>query len=526
MKQQIIFIFIISLLLGGCGDFLEPKSKSEFVPKDATSLDELLLGEAYLRYTQGTLNVFLHLLDDDVTSAPYQETNVGADANAWWAPYTWQSNIHEVMETAGQTASGINIYKAYYSVILGTNAILDYIVDIKDDINMLNKVKAQAFALRGFAYFNLVNIFGAPYNSNKTALGVPLKLNSGIEESELKRNTVEEVYSQILNDLLEAERLYQSLPADQQWLPNRKVSLPMVQLLLSRVYLYMEQWEKAATYANNVILNENFRLLDLNTVKTQSDEAPYDPTYIDYHSYTNSTEVIWVYGNMSDVTKFVYNVSAGKERRPFFKASEELMESFDETPGDLRKERYIIRSSYEIINKNNETEKMPQAFGKLNTSSSRYSQPASGNGIFSRSFRLSEAYLNFCEAKAMLNKSGDANAGTEALRMLNKLRTYRFPAGYQEKNISNPDELIVFIQNERRRELCFEDHRWFDLRRWGMKQIKHTWYPDATSTIVYTLLENDSGFTLPLPPDALELNNLLEQNPLAPSPRDGSLTSN
>ncbi|MBO4960088.1 RagB/SusD family nutrient uptake outer membrane protein [Butyricimonas sp.] len=520
MKQQIIFIFIISLILGGCGDFLEPKSKSEFVPKDANSMNELLLGEAYPRNDVSGLNIFLYLLDDDVAPAPYQEPNTGSNANAWWAPYSWQSNMYEVMETAGLTT--LNIYKSYYTLILGANAVLDYIVDINDDVNTINSVKAQALALRGYFYFNLVNIFGAPYNSDKMALGVPLKLNSGIEESELKRNTVEEVYSQILDDLLEAERLYQSLPTDQQWQANWRTSLPMVQLLLSRVYLYMEQWEKAATYANNVIQNGNFRLLDLKTI----DFNPDSPSYINYHSYTNSPEVIWVYGNMNDFTNYVYNASSGKENRPFFRASEELMKSFDETAGDLRKDRYIIRSSYEITNANNEVEAMPSAFGKVNVSSSRYYQPRGGTGIFSRSFRLSEAYLNFCEANAMLNKAGNANAGTEALRLLNELRTYRFPSDYQEKNISDPDELITFIHDERRRELCFEDHRWFDLRRWGMKEIKHTWFPDATSTIVYTLQENDPGYTLPLPPDALELNNLLEQNPLAPSPRNGSLTSN
>lgn len=296
MKQQIIFIFIISLILGGCGDFLEPKSKSEFVPKDANSMNELLLGEAYPRNDVSGLNIFLYLLDDDVAPAPYQEPNTGANANAWWAPYSWQSNMYEVMETAGLTT--LNIYKSYYTLILGANAVLDYIVDINDDVNTINSVKAQALALRGYFYFNLVNIFGAPYNSDKMALGVPLKLNSGIEESELKRNTVEEVYSQILDDLLEAERLYQSLPTDQQWQANWRTSLPMVQLLLSRVYLYMEQWEKAATYANNVIQNGNFRLLDLKTI----DFNPDSPSYINYHSYTNSPEVIWVYGNMNDFT--------------------------------------------------------------------------------------------------------------------------------------------------------------------------------------------------------------------------------
>ena len=54
-----------------------------------------------------------------------------------------------------------------------------------------------------------------------------------------------------------------------------------------------------------------------------------------------------------------------------------------------------------------------------------------------------------------------------------------------------------------------------------MPQIQHTWYPDAQSTLVYTLKEHDPGYTIPLPPDALELNNLLEQNPLAPAPRNG-----
>ena len=66
MKQRIIFLCIVSLILGSCGDFLEPKSKSEFVPKDANSLSELLLGEAYPRNNITELNVFLHLLDDDI----------------------------------------------------------------------------------------------------------------------------------------------------------------------------------------------------------------------------------------------------------------------------------------------------------------------------------------------------------------------------------------------------------------------------------------------------------------------------
>ena len=105
----------------------------------------------------------------------------------------------------------------------------------------------------------------------------------------------------------------------------------MVHLLLSRAYLYMEEWEKAATYANHVITNGNFHLLDLNTIKTYSEEDPSIPSYINYHSYTTSSEVIWVYGNITDVTKYVYNVSVSTNDHPFFRASKELMNCFDET---------------------------------------------------------------------------------------------------------------------------------------------------------------------------------------------------
>ena len=80
----------------------------------------------------------------------------------------------------------------------------------------------------------LVNHFGAPYNYNKQALGVPLKLDSNLlpeDQLLMTRNTVEEVYNQIVDDLNEAERLFLTLSKDKQYEPNYLVSLPMIQLL-------------------------------------------------------------------------------------------------------------------------------------------------------------------------------------------------------------------------------------------------------------------------------------------------------
>ena len=209
-----------------CDDFLEPKSESEFVPEDATSLNELLLGEAYQRNDMEGFNIYLGLLEDDVEAAPYQLPNTGFDGNVYLASYTWQPDMYQMMEEAG--AGHINIYESYYKVILGTNAVLDYLPNVRDTEDNINKVKAQAHALRAFYYFNLVNIYGMPYNVAPDSLGVPLKLNSGIEENEdyLKRKTVAEVYTQILKDLHTAEETYLLLPQNEQWNDNFRTSLP------------------------------------------------------------------------------------------------------------------------------------------------------------------------------------------------------------------------------------------------------------------------------------------------------------
>ncbi len=80
----------------------------------------------------------------------------------------------------------------------------------------------------------------------------------------MRRNTVEEVYRQIVTDLNEAERLFLTLSATQQYEPNYLVSLPMVQLLKSRVALYMENWEEAKN-----VCGESYQRLELLTTRSE-----------------------------------------------------------------------------------------------------------------------------------------------------------------------------------------------------------------------------------------------------------------
>ena len=510
--KKIFNIFATSVALlsaTSCGDFLEPNSTSEFVPEDAVSLNELLLGEAYQRNDMTGFSIFLGLLDDDIEAAPYQMPTDGFEANKYLAAYTWQPDMFEMMEEAA--AGHTNMYQSYYEVILGANAVIDYLPHVTDTEENINKVKAQAYALRGFYYFNLVNIFGKPYNCDSTALGVPLKLQSGIEPSDdyLKRKTVAEVYAQILSDLHTAEATYLELPESEQWSDNYRTSLPMVQLMLSRTYLYMERWEEAARYARMVMDDKRFKLLDLNDVPLEglNDNGEYVRTYLNMPTYKCS-ETIWPYGNVTDMFKWTYDYAnttssiSGQKMHAYFQASQSLLDSY--LDWDLRLTHYIVQAP------DGNDGMMNMAFGKVNIGTTYY-LPLTATGTFGRCLRLSEAYLNYAEAMAMLGGSGD----DEAVAALNTLLENRFdPEDFEEVEFGSNAELVQFIRDERRRELCYEVHRWFDLRRWGMPAITHTWHDTESQSSSYTLQEGDLLYTIPIPDEALQSNSSLEQNEL------------
>ena len=76
------------------------------------------------------------------------------------------------------------------------------------------------------------------------------------------------------------------------------------------------------------------------------------------------------------------------------------------------------------------------------------------------------------------------------------------------------------LTEERRKELCYEGQRWFDLRRYGMPSIQHKWEGK-----IYTLTKNDPSYVLPIPPNVLQRNLLLEQNPFGPERVGVSITN-
>lgn len=309
-----VLAMTMATALSGCSDFLDPKAKSEFVPKDAQSLNELLLGEAYPTTNFVYLEGFMNMLDDDVAAAPFQKPGTGQSVDHYFYVFSWQGDLWRQMDDAGVNVAGCNMYSSIYTKILGCNAVIDYIDQVVDTKDNVNEVLAQAYALRGFYNLQLVNLFGQPYQMGPGSMGIPLKLSSGIEDRPLKRNTVKECYDRIIADLKEAEKLYESLPVARQWKAHYfRTNLPMVYLLLSRAYLYTEQWSLAAEYAKKVMDDTRFKYVDLRNISSVNEKGQL--TYFDYNSFEVSPEIIWPYGNVKDVTLWLTDNYYTNDRR-------------------------------------------------------------------------------------------------------------------------------------------------------------------------------------------------------------------
>jgi hypothetical protein len=510
MKYSLLALVVCFL---GCQDFLEPKSQSEYVPKVVQSLDELLLGDAYhspVSITSNMLYSALGLFDDDVAARP-DMTIVEESENSFnqaQLAFSWSKDMFTKLSGFGDA------YASSYRLIMGCNAVLDYLDDVTGTIEEKSDVKAQALALRSFYYFHLVNLYGKPYSADKNAPGIPLKLTSRLSTDAMPRSSVGKVYEQIVGDLLEAERLLKTLPWEAQVRKNKRVNLPFIQLLLSRVYLYMENWQEAMKYAETVINDYDYMIKDLNTVKEPDRNS--NPSYPNYYDWNNS-EIIFMLGDLSDIinlaiTSVTAIVTEGTET---FKkstivcvASDDLINCYDSD--DLRKTRYLV---WESVTSKQSGPKYRIPTSKLKVGID-YNFNTGWGDDWGIAFKITEAYLNAAEAAAMVCKTeGDAVCQKKALQWLDKLREKRFPSGtYTDLTMAKVGNLVEFVRAERRRELCFEHHRWFDLRRYGMEKLKHVWYDRNHNVIEYVLEKNDPGFTLLLPASAFENNQALVQN--------------
>lgn len=501
-------IILFLLLCTGsisCKKFLEESSQSDFTPKTTESYSELLMGTGY-PLTSTTLQQAICLMDDDIQEYPPLASGVDLTHEVGLPAYSWQPDCFQGLEASGFDAGGSTIdgYKTYYKLISGTNIALQYTDGSEGTQADKDYLMGQAYALRAFYYFQLVNLYGRPYNDSSVAPenspGVPLILTANVSDSMPKRNTVAEVYSQIQNDLNNA---FKRLDKEQRTGDIYRMDHISAHLLASRVALYMGNWDSVINAASYVI-QYHPQLQDLNSWFPRTLQS--NGAYLAYPVIgEGSVETLWTYGNYNETFPFTVAYSYG--------VSQDLVEQFDAK--DLRGQNIYFQT-------------LPSVFAAILPMLTdvakwySYTNRPGGSGTLTSftacAFRSSEAYLNRAEAYAQKYiQTGDAAYEQKALGDLNTLRAKRFtPADFQPLGIMPADSLLQFCRNERRRELCFEGQRWFDLRRYGMPAIEHSYGAVKGQTQTYTLQAHDPQYTLQIPPTAIELNQNLAQNPAGP----------
>lgn len=496
--KKFIFIVLVALIWG-CDDFLEEKSQSEIRPTTVKDMEKLLEGEAYFTMYEGPVfNTETDIFTDDwkcnMLNIPksYLDKKLKDRYHFMWDPLMFE-------EEGG--GLDMTFWTVPYNRIKGCNVILEYMDEMSGDEVKKVHLLGEAYTLRGFYYLMLVNFFGLPYNEGNPAehLGVPLKLVSGVTDEKFKRNSVAECYAQIEKDLLKGAKLMEQGKEKVSAL-NKRLNYLAGYALLSRMYLYLEDWENVLK-CSDLVLNVKNDLVDmrLSNVGVYEGSSPeilwggacqwYESGNSVKYPYTISGELVGVY--QEDVNNAIVDIRGdyiNKRRATFLKYGREDIYS---DPFTFDHSDYWVSFVFKCNN----------TF-----------DPVCG-GI-----RVAEMYLN--RAEAYIRKymeTGNVEDAKKALEDLNELRRHRFEDGYVDKKISDfttREELLAFCLRERRRELCGEgNHRWFDLRRTGMPEIKHIYLDEnGGQATEYVLEKGDRRYALPIPKEVLKRNSGLVQN--------------
>ena len=249
MKYSIFTCCLLaaSLTAASCSDFLTEDPKGQLTPetffKTQSDLDQSV--DALYSLVQdlqcNSNSMIVKCQGDDVTSTT--GTNKAAYLSA------------DAFETPTDTKGISRTWSAMYSIVKAANLIIENASKVSTTQDEINIALGQADYWRAYAYFELVRVFGP----------VPINLNNDASNTKASPNSVEEVYNQIVKDLIAAEQC--NLPAkytvskrsiDGQ---NIWVSAQAVKATLAAVYLNMagyplnktENYALAAAKAKEVI---------------------------------------------------------------------------------------------------------------------------------------------------------------------------------------------------------------------------------------------------------------------------------
>ena len=372
-----------------------------------------------------------------------------------------------VDQSDGEASS---LWTGMYRAINAANNIINSDVDVAAGVQAdKDHIIGEAYALRAQTYFDMVRLFAQHYTFTTDAshLGVPLVLNFDAANKP-ERSTVKQVYDQVITDMIMAISLMKSESRSRD---SSTLSSTSVKALLSRVYLYKEDWPNAEAMATEVI-GSGYSLVP-------------NTNYLNLWNTDNSSESIFEI-SMTQADNVGGNGIAGLYLPQVFGdylPSNDVVSLYD--AADARLSTFI------------EDPFLTGEFAPF-----RMNKYPSFNGFDNvKVMRLAEIYLIRAEARAEIgtNISG-------AQDDLDMVHQRALPSAPDNEDTGQTLKDAIFL--ERRLELCFEGQRLWDLMRKKM-DIVRTQCTAAICLIPYT----SETVILPIPQVETDANPNIKPNP-------------
>ena len=480
--NKILATALIGVSLVGCND-LDKEFQGYYVTNDqkGNTLEakpELAL--AGVTAIPSTAIHFMTIYDNKHVDFGYPAMMLGMDCQGTDmlsrnVNYNWFAEFEALSGFDGDGYGTNILWGTIYQQILAENNVL---VNIPADTENqeLMMYRAQALGFRAFDYWVLAQNYQVNYAGHESMLCVPVITEENMADAAnngIARNTVEEVYTQILKDINEAIELTDKSGMKVSQLmdskPRRMMGIDVLYGLRARVYLTMHKYAEAAADADKAI--------------TLSSCTPYSIEEVNHPTFTSLDDHSWMWGlavaetdrivtsgiiNLpSHLCSFAYGyVTVGAWRgtnAKFFNAIPEsdfrrgwfLDENF-ESPNITEAQHEYLLSYGKGSVKDTGAGIFPYLNVKFDSYQSVLNQSTNASDI--PMMRIEEMYYIKAEGLAM---SGNPAGGLEVLTQFEK--TYRNP-DFTTKATS-PEEIQDVIWNKRRLEFWGEGLSWFDIKR-------------------------------------------------------------
>lgn len=442
---------------------------------DVNGMRDALVGSYNLTagFFHSSYGIYGDLRADDVERA------IGGTQNFMLSDYNYN------FDETDQLGSTQNIWSTGYEVLNNVNNVIAAAEALKTAephrIADIQSYEGQAHILRALMFFALSNVYSQhyTYTTDGSHPGIPLPLKTPLPSELVARSSMKETYAQIVDDLKKGESMLAGLPTQ----TRIYASADAAKALLSRVYLYMANYDGVIAESSAVLSTNKYRLATASEYKDMfigngqsSGFAEINPEVL--WQFTYSTRVA------NSVTNFYSNpaVFVAYPKGSFLALY---------TADDVRKNmfEYQAASKQFMSLKNGKNAGVTDLNWPLN----------------SKVIRSAELYLN--RAEAYLHKQ-QLNLAEEDLKTV-----MARALGKKESDIqlsySGAEALLKLIKEERRKELAFEGHRIFDVMRYKETLNRGTGCNSAVCTLQYP----SDIFILPIPKAELDANKLITPNP-------------